>query len=331
MKKTKYIALIILCIIGCLMLISCGNNKKETYKVSFYHEDGTLYERVEVTEGDTVSMPKDPYKTNHVFLGWYSSKVYGQKYDFSQKVTGNLSLYARYEISATDITNEISRNTMKSIVTIRMRSYNTVDLWILGEYETESTGWSQGSGFCYEAHDGYYFIMTNCHVAVKEPGYKYTEYEIIDYKGNKYTGYLYKNPSKSSSAIDPEYDLACLYFKSSSTEVAPLEILKTNPKLNDDAILLGTPGSQTNSITFGKVREYTTITLNNLEAYSSNVTFDVIRHDAGTKGGSSGGPLLNSDLKVIGVNYAGQSGGGPRGYAIPAERVWEFLYKYVYD
>ena len=61
----------------------------------------------------------------------------------------------------------------------------------------------------------------------------------------------------------------------------------------------------------------------------SNVTFEVVYHNAFINNGSSGGPLLDANLRVVGVNYAGNSSG--IGYAIPAVKVNEFLRNYVYN
>lgn len=325
MKKARIFLLIFILIISCL-LISCGNGDNgseggngSTCVVTFCNKDGSVIRTVEVPYGETIATPTDPIKKNYTFVGWYSAPSHGYKYDFSKKVTESFRLYACFEINAADITNQISKNTMKSIVKVYARSYNT----FLG-IEYESSGTSQGSGFCFAAGDGYYYILTNCHVAVKIPGYDKQKIEIEDYKGNVYTGYLYND------AISAEYDLACVYFKASSTEVTPLSIVKNNPKIGDDIISLGAPKDQSNSITFGKVNEYRSITLTDNEAYQSNVTFEVIRHSAGRDGGSSGGPVLNSDLQVVGVHYAGNVDDSSIGFAIPAEKVNEFLQNYIY-
>lgn len=332
MKKQFLLLLILSCLVCCLM-ISCGKNDgasdrpKDSWEVAFVYNannSSVIY----VKDGDRVSMPADPVKKNYVFLGWFSNYACTERYDFSEEVHSDLTLYAKFELDAGKITNEISQNAMKSIVKIECQYYNEI-LW--GMLETDKTGWYLGSGFCFSENDGYYYILTNCHVVEGPSGYDKMRIRVTDYKGNQYTAQLYTNPSKNKEAKSAEYDLACIYFKSGSTEVKPLEILRTNPKLQDDVISLGTPDGQTNTITFGKVKEYKTITLDDTPKNESNVTFDVIRHNADIKGGSSGGPLLNSNLDVVGVNYAGSTGDNDISYAIPAEKIWEFLNTYVYN
>ncbi len=334
MKRTRITLIcllaLLICTLACVMT-GCREDdivdKNQVFTVTFRYDDGSVYRTVEVKYGETVAMPKSPAKENYTFVGWFLYKSGDARYDFSKEVTNSFSLYARFELDAAGITNEISQNTMKSVVTIRVKYYNA----LLGIIETGSHERVFGSGFCFEISDGYYYVLTNCHVAVKHPDYDYVKYTIVDYKGNEYTGYLYENPNNGEEAISPDYDLACLYFKASDSEVEKLELAKKNPEINDDVISLGTPDGQTNSITYGKVRGYEVITLEDCEPYRSNVKFEVIRHDAGRLAGSSGGPVLSSELKVISVNYAAQAGVGPRGHAIPIERVWEFLNRYVYN
>lgn len=334
MKKTAVFLFWLICVSFCLF-VSCNNDSpdgssdrpKDSWAVTFVYNNQGNTKTVYVKDGETVSMPLDPYRENYVFLGWFSNTPSTTRYDFSLPVTEDIRLYAKFELNATAITNQISESTMKSIVKIECQSYNL--MW--GFIETDTTGWNQGSGFCIEVSNGNYYILTNCHVVAKSQGYDKIRIKVTDYKGNTYTAYLYSNPNKDKDAISAEYDLACIYFSASSSEIQPLKILSQNPKIGDDVIALGAPKNQSNTITFGKARDYRAISLDNTEEYLSNVTFDVLRHDANIKGGSSGGPLLNTNLEVIGVNYASAKDNNNISYAIPAEKVHEFLKEYVYN
>lgn len=292
--------------------------------VTFYESIGKPYDIIDIEYGKTAYQPNDPDKYNYIFMGWYEDSWLSIKYDFSKEVTENIDLYAKFEINAVKVTNAITTNYIKGIVKIYNKSYNT----ILGIPTTSST--SLGSGFCFHIQNGCYYILTNCHVAVKNPEYNNQEFIIEDYKGNTYKGYLYKNPNKTVSAIASSYDLACLYFKPSYTEVIKLELADVNPNVLEDVISIGSPEGQTNSIAYGSVQNYKKITLSNTPTYLSNVQFDVICHNGYLNNGSSGGPILNANFEVIGVNYAGTK---PvyYGYAVPIEKVKEFLKLYVYN
>ena len=314
------------CGIGEGGIISTTSSVENTYylTVTFVYNNGAANTQVRVEKGKTVATPATPTKTNYLFCGWYSDSSLYNSYDFSRPVTQNLTLYAKYEIDAKTLTNTISTETIKGIVKIYNKSYNT----FLG-FETSSTT-SQGSGFCFHIQNGYYYVLTNCHVAKKNSSYDKQKFTIEDYQGKTYTAYLYKNPNKSSSAIDSDYDLACLYFKPSSTNVIQLSMDSVNPAVGQDVICIGAPKGQSNSITYGKILHYTSITLADTPASESNVTFDVICPNAYANNGSSGGPLLDANLNVVGVLYA-SSKSTDREYAIPTVKVHEFLRKYVWN
>lgn len=295
----------------------------EKYKISFVYNNGKANTSVFVEKGKTVYTPDDPKKTNYVFSGWYTDSSFINRYDFSKPITKNLTLYAKYEIDAKTLTNKISTDLIKGVVKIYNKSYNT----FLG-IETSSII-SQGSGFCFHIQNGCYYVLTNCHVAKKDSSYNAQKFTIEDYQGKTYEGFLYKNPNKSVSAIAASYDLACLYFKPTSTNVKKLSIVSSNPNINDDVISLGAPKDQSNAITYGKIYSYNKVIIPGTSTSLSNVKFDVISHNAFVNNGSSGGPLLNVDLNVVGVNYAGGSSGV--GSAIPAVKVNEFLRNYVYN
>ena len=301
-----------------------GHSQQQTHEVSFVYNNGEGVSIVPVKDGQTVSTPQDPQKENYIFRGWYTEPSLVYKYDFSKAVTKSFSLYAKYDLDATTITNKISTDLIKGVVKIYNKSYNT----FLGFETSETT--SQGSGFCFHIQNGYYYVLTNCHVAVLEEGYDKQKFTIEDYQGVTYDGYLYKNPNKTVSAIASEYDLACLYFKPSSTNVKALDIVNVNPAISDDVISIGAPQGQSNAITYGKINSYAKISLSNTSERESNVTFNVIKHTAYINGGSSGGPLVNGNLRVIGVNYASAKDGSAS-YAIPAEQVQEFLTTFVYN
>ena len=48
-------------------------------------------------EGSTVSIPEDPTSTGWIFKGWYTDKDCKSLYDFSDPVTADITLYARWE------------------------------------------------------------------------------------------------------------------------------------------------------------------------------------------------------------------------------------------
>ena len=338
MRKLLSLTLIALMLLSALTISGCDISSlvpdsvtptvpffdSQTHSVTFVYNNGETDHRVPIENGKTVATPEDPEKENYLFRGWYTDSAFESKYDFSKAVTRNLTLYAKYEIDATSLTNQISTDTIKGVVKIYNKSYNS----FFGFESTSTT--SQGSGFCFHIQDGYYYILTNCHVAVKENGYDNQKFTIEDYQGKTYEGYLFRSANKTMNAIAAEYDLACLYFKpNTATNIKSLSIVEQDPTVGNDVISIGAPNGQSNSITYGQITGYGTATLTDTPVTSSNVTFPVIGHNAYINNGSSGGPLLDANLNVIGVNYAGATT-ADYGLAIPAEKVNEFLRSYVY-
>jgi len=321
MRKKR---IILFLTIAVLVLTPCIYLRyKNQFQITFRYADGRIHKTVETGLSIPIPMPEEPFQKNHIFLGWYTAPVGGEKFDFSQGTTQSLTLYARFRLDASELINDITQNIMKSIVKIECCAYKFTE-----DYrEFSPDGWSQGSGFCFSAGNDYFYILTNCHVARSSPDYDQVDLRIYDYKGNSYRGYVYHDENKKGDAVAAEYDLACIYFISEKSEVTPLPILKKNPPTESDVIALGTPKAQMNAVTFGEITDYRSIALDNTPEYESNVTFPVICHSAEIAGGSSGCPLLNSDLSVVGVCYA--KGGTRDGYAIPPEKIQEFLNLYV--
>ncbi len=77
--------------------------KKIDYTVTFQTNGGTAVDAQKVVNGKTVAKPDDPSKTDAatqedlVFIGWYTDNgTFKNPYLFSQPVTGDLTLYARF-------------------------------------------------------------------------------------------------------------------------------------------------------------------------------------------------------------------------------------------
>ena len=71
-----------------------------TFKVSFSTGDDTIsVEDQAVTYPAAVTKPEDPTKTGYTFGGWYTDEVCTKAYDFSQPVTKDMTLYAKWTIN----------------------------------------------------------------------------------------------------------------------------------------------------------------------------------------------------------------------------------------
>ncbi len=146
-----------------------------------------------------------------------------------------------------------------------------------------------GSGFVFDK-EGH--IITNYHVVENE-----ANLEVAFPSGKKYRGWV--------AGVDEYSDLAVIRVEVREDELYPLPLGKaTQIKIGQFVVALGNPfgleGTMTVGIVSGKGR---TLTSQRTGAQGSFFTAgDIIQTDAAVNPGNSGGPLLNLDGEVIGVN-----------------------------
>ena len=90
-KSLKNILIVFLLSIFSMAFFS-GCNEEEKYNVSFYIDD-TYIETQET--GDYVNYPNFSSNYGSVVDGWYIDDDFSEKFDFSSKITSDLSLYAK--------------------------------------------------------------------------------------------------------------------------------------------------------------------------------------------------------------------------------------------
>lgn len=89
-KKIGLITIIVLVIIAALIFMFTRSDDN-TFVVAFDNEG--VVERINVDENGIVKEPSEPTREGYVFEGWYYN---GTKFDFTTKVTGNITLEARW-------------------------------------------------------------------------------------------------------------------------------------------------------------------------------------------------------------------------------------------
>ena len=162
---------------------------------------------------------------------------------------------------------------------------------------TVKTSTALGSGFAIDNTH----IITNAHVVQNEKTVL-----VLTYQEER----LYAEVEKS----DQQQDLAVLRLK--DTTVPPLESASLNTVQNgDDIFTVGTPKSMAYTLTKGIV--------SNRERTMHGMTF--IQIDAAVNEGNSGGPLLNAQGQVIGVNTLKIIDSEGIALAIPIDRVITFM------
>ena len=228
----------------------------------------------------------------------------------SSGTTSNLISLSNYSNTAVFAANKI----LPSIVGIEV-SYTATSNSIFGFGTPQtSTATATGSGIII-SEDGY--ILTNNHVVDTSSSNSYSYYDISDATSVKV------KLNSGTYGDDATYD-AKIVGKDSQTDLAVLKIDKTGLTAaefgdSDQALVgefvmaVGSPLGLDTTVTQGIISAV------NREVESEGTKYTCIQTDAAINSGNSGGALVNSDGKVIGINTLKLSGSGVEGigFAIP--------------
>jgi serine protease Do len=143
-----------------------------------------------------------------------------------------------------------------------------------------------------------------------------------------------KTYSVQSIASDPFQDIAILKVDTKGDKISPLKFANSNSNLEpgQDVIAVGNPlgvnpGSVTRGIISGLGRNVSA--QGNCQNKAVEKDYEgVIQTDAAINQGNSGGPLINLNGEVVGVNSATSTDANNISYAVPFQRVVRLLERY---
>ena len=228
----------------------------------------------------------------------------------STGTTSNLISLSNYSNTAVFAANKI----LPSIVGIEVTYTATSNSIFSFGAPSSQTATATGSGIII-SEDGY--ILTNNHVVDTSSSSSYSYYDISDATSVKV------KLNSSTYGNDATFD-AKIVGKDSQTDLAVLKIDKTGLTAaefgdSDQAVVgefvmaVGSPLGLDTTVTQGIVSAV------NREVESDGTKYTCIQTDAAINSGNSGGALVNSEGKVIGINTLKLSGSGVEGigFAIP--------------
>lgn len=168
---------------------------------------------------------------------------------------------------------------------------------------------AEGSGIIISS-DGY--ILTNNHIINSSDSSLY--YEVSE--ATKVYVYLYNDETPYEAEIigtDEKTDLAVIKINKKDLTVAELGD-SNSVKIGEFAMAIGNPLGMESSVTSGIISA-----VNRTVDGDDGNTYTLIQTDAAINSGNSGGALVNSEGKVIGINTLKLSGTGIEGmgFAIP--------------
>ena len=283
--------------------------KEKDYNVKFLIGESVVSEST-VKGLTNIEVPELEKKEYLTFDGWYFEPEFINKCDTDNyAIIRNTTLYGKYSFDAEKVSHRVASHVLKSTVSIRSEFYES-NLSFSIDYALE------GSGVIFKVYDGYAYVLTNEHVVSYEKSVK-ESYYVFDSHGNMYSAHLY-NKAKSA-----EYDLAILRFRVGAVNFEPVNIAENDAKKGEVVLSIGAPNGQSNTVTYGRV-------IDNLKANGSvTLNFKVTYHNAIIGEGSSGGALLNGDLELVGINFAGYASEGMgNGLSVPISKVLEFVSPY---
>lgn len=172
---------------------------------------------------------------------------------------------------------------------------------------------ASGSGSGFVVHrDG--FIVTNNHVIANAQRIKVSFASDIDA-----TTYI----ADVLSTV-PEEDLALLKLRNPGDKTFPTVPMGTSSDLmiGERVVAIGNPYGHTHTVSTGIISGLH----RNVEIANPRLSFDdLIQTDASINFGNSGGPLLNINGELIGINTAVNAQAENIGFAIPVDRVRSVL------
>src|SRR5205085_11413808 len=215
-----------------------------------------------------------------------------------RQVTGDSSTPASPTSSLS--VNEIYRRAYKGVVELTVTTNQGAT-----PFGGSNTQRAQGSGFVYDTQGD---IVTNEHVVDGA-----TSVSVQFWNGATYKATVV--------GTDASTDLAVVHVNAPSSLLVPLGLGNSdNVAVGDGAVAIGSPFGLEETVTSGIVSALH----RQIEAPNNFTIANAIQTDAAINHGNSGGPLLNAQGQVIGVNAQIQSDSGGNegvGFAIPSNTV----------
>ena len=196
--------------------------------------------------------------------------------------------------------NEIYRRAYRGVVEITVQEGGQQSPFGGG-----GTAQAQGSGWVYDSSG---HIVTNEHVVDGA-----TAISVQFWNGKTYKAHVV--------GTDKTTDLAVIKVDAPSSELYPLEVgSSTDLGVGDGVVAIGSPFGLEETVTSGIVSALH----RSIQSQTNFTINDAIQTDAAINHGNSGGPLLNADGQVVGVNAQIKSESGDNagvGFSIPSATV----------
>ena len=134
----KRVLILVIALVAIFTLTSCSKK----FTVTFDSDGGSAVASVEVKKGKTVAQPTNPTKEGSEFVCW---TLNGEEYNFSTKVTANITLKAKWEV--TEVTITFNTDGGSAIAPIKIKKGATINPmdYVPTKDGYEFKGWRMGT------------------------------------------------------------------------------------------------------------------------------------------------------------------------------------------
>ncbi|HEY8581468.1 MAG TPA: trypsin-like peptidase domain-containing protein [Capillimicrobium sp.] len=183
----------------------------------------------------------------------------------------------------------------------------------LGDLLGSGPSGGQGSGFVVSAEGE---IVTNAHVVTQGEGEELEEADQV------YIRFRDRNQVEAEIVgVDPDADVALLKVDPADLDLRPLPLAELGDvEVGEPVAAIGSPYGEPQSLSIGVVSALDRA----IESLTGFAISGAIQTDAAINSGNSGGPLLDADGRVIGINSQIKSSSGAGsgvGFAVNSDRV----------
>jgi S1-C subfamily serine protease len=220
--------------------------------------------------------------------------------------------------SAADTTTSVSevyRKVNKGVVTITVAAATSSEMPFAPPGSGSQQSQAQGSGFVYD-----------------EAGHIVTNQHVVD-GAEEITVQFWDGSTASAELIgtDASTDLAVIQVDADASKLHPLALGRSSElSVGDGVIAVGSPFGLEGTVTSGIVSALH----RQITAPNDFTIDDAIQTDAAINHGNSGGPLLDVDGNVVGVNSQIESSGGGSdgvGFAVPSDTIRPIVAQLISD
>lgn len=112
MKSNKKRILFVLAILTMALVLSCAlvacnktdspDAPKKEFTITFDTQGGSEVKPITIAEGAKITLPRNPTKEGYIFDGWYLSDEFIEKFNATQTISSNITVYAKWRLPFED-------------------------------------------------------------------------------------------------------------------------------------------------------------------------------------------------------------------------------------